>query len=163
MVLTKEELIGCLQKEVHILLHLCGKVEGGMVDYRPTGKQRSTLELLQYMAMMGPELLKCIRDGAFDTEAWGKAEAAAKALDFDGVKAAIEAQMELYAAFLGGMSEEELVGEVSLFENKVSRARHIIDFVVCGHAAYRTQLFCYLKACGREELGTMNLWAGVDG
>jgi hypothetical protein len=35
--------------------------------------------------------------------------------------------------------------------------------VVCGHAAYRTQLFCYLKACGREELNTMNLWAGVDG
>jgi hypothetical protein len=34
--------------------------------------------------------------------------------------------------------------------------------VLCGHAAYRTQLFCYLKACGREELTTMNLWAGVD-
>ncbi len=29
-----------------------------------------------------------------------------------------------------------------------------------GHAAYRTQLFLYLKACGREELSTMNLWAG---
>jgi hypothetical protein len=24
------------------------------------------------------------------------------------------------------------------------------------------QLFLYLKACGREELSTMNLWAGVD-
>jgi len=163
MVLTKEELIGCLQKEVHILLHLCGKVEAGMLDYRPTPKQRSTMELLQYLSMMGPELLKCIRDGVFDMEGWGKAEAAAKALDFEGVKAAIGAQMELYASFLGGMTEEALVGEVSLFENKVSRARHIIDFLVCGHAAYRTQLFCYLKANGREELGTMNLWAGVDG
>ena len=29
-------------------------------------------------------------------------------------------------------------------------------------AAYRTQLFCYLKSCGREELGTANLWRGVD-
>jgi hypothetical protein len=28
--------------------------------------------------------------------------------------------------------------------------------------AYRMQLFLYLKACGREELGTMDLWAGVD-
>jgi hypothetical protein len=34
--------------------------------------------------------------------------------------------------------------------------------VLNGHAAYRTQLFLYLKACGREELGTMNLWAGMD-
>ena len=25
-----------------------------------------------------------------------------------------------------------------------------------------TQLFVYLKACGREELNTMNLWAGMD-
>jgi len=24
------------------------------------------------------------------------------------------------------------------------------------------QLFMYLKACGREELNTMNLWGGVD-
>jgi hypothetical protein len=23
-------------------------------------------------------------------------------------------------------------------------------------------LFVYLKACGREELSTMNLWAGMD-
>jgi hypothetical protein len=24
------------------------------------------------------------------------------------------------------------------------------------------QLFLYLKSCGRDELNTMNLWAGVD-
>ena len=34
--------------------------------------------------------------------------------------------------------------------------------VLCGCAAYRTQLFLYLKACGRDELNTMNLWAGID-
>jgi hypothetical protein len=27
---------------------------------------------------------------------------------------------------------------------------------------YRTQLFLYLKANGREELSTVNLWAGID-
>jgi putative ABC transport system permease protein len=36
------------------------------------------------------------------------------------------------------------------------------NLVLCGCAAYRTQLFLYLKACGREELNTMNLWAGGD-
>jgi hypothetical protein len=34
--------------------------------------------------------------------------------------------------------------------------------VLCSCAAYRTQLFMNLKACGREELSTMNLWAGMD-
>jgi len=24
-------------------------------------------------------------------------------------------------------------------------------------SAYRTQLFCYLKSCGRDELNTLNL------
>jgi hypothetical protein len=37
-----------------------------------------------------------------------------------------------------------------------------VNLVLAGHAAYRTQLFCYLKACGGDELNTMNLWAGVD-
>jgi hypothetical protein len=34
--------------------------------------------------------------------------------------------------------------------------------VLCSCAAYRTQLFLYLKACGREELNTWNLWVGID-
>jgi hypothetical protein len=38
----------------------------------------------------------------------------------------------------------------------------LVNLVLSGYAAYRTQLFLYLKACGREELNTMNLWAGVD-
>ena len=38
MVLTKSELIGSLQHEVHILLHLAGKIDRAKLDYRPTGK-----------------------------------------------------------------------------------------------------------------------------
>ena len=53
MVLTKPELIASLQNEVRILLHLADKIEPGMLDYRPTPKQRSTLELLRYLSMMG--------------------------------------------------------------------------------------------------------------
>ncbi len=45
MVLTKTELIASLQHEVRILTHLCSKVRPEMLDYRPTPKQRSTIEL----------------------------------------------------------------------------------------------------------------------
>ena len=54
MILTTSELIAALQQEVRILLHLAGKIESSMLGYRPAPKQRSTLELLQYMAIMGP-------------------------------------------------------------------------------------------------------------
>ena len=46
--------------------------------------------------------------------------------------------------------------------DKVARGFLLVNGVLSGCAAYRTQLFLYLKACGREELGTMNLWAGID-
>jgi hypothetical protein len=50
-----------------------------------------------------------------------------------------------------------------MFGSKTTRGRLLVDLVIGGHAAYRTQLFGYLKLCGRDELNTMNLWAGVDG
>jgi hypothetical protein len=43
-----------------------------------------------------------------------------------------------------------------------TRGAVLVNLVLCGCAAYRTQLFLYLKACAREELNTMNRWAGVD-
>jgi hypothetical protein len=44
----------------------------------------------------------------------------------------------------------------------ISRGAFLVNLVLAGHAAYRTQLFVYLKATGREELSTYNLWQGVD-
>ena len=66
MVLTREELVASLQNEVRILLHLASKIDRSQLDYRPTANQRSTLELLRYLTMMGPELIACVRSGALD-------------------------------------------------------------------------------------------------
>lgn len=162
MVLTKAELIASLQNEVRILLHLMGKVDRSSLDYRPTPKQRSTLELLRYLTMMGPELLQAAKDDAFDTQAWSAAEAAANGLDFDQVTAAIAAQAERYAAMLGDLSDADFRAEVEIFGPKTSRGSFIVNNVLSGCAAYRTQLFLYLKACGRDELSTWDLWAGMD-
>ena len=74
MVLTKAELIGSLQNEVRILLHLAGKVEPRMLDYRPPPKQRSTIELLKYLPLMGPILTKSAIAGEFDAAGWTEAD-----------------------------------------------------------------------------------------
>lgn len=162
MVLTREELIGSLQNEVRILLHLASKVDRAKLDYRPTPKQRSTMELLQYLTIMGPMLLTAARQGEFDRASWGAADAAAKARDFDQTLAAIGAQAESYASMLGNWTDDDFRAPLELFGNKTTRGAFIVNMILAGHAAYRTQLFLYLKACGREELGTMNLWAGID-
>ena len=163
MVLTKSELIESLQKEVRILVHLAGKIERSMTDYRPTPKQRSALELLRYMSIMGPELVKAAKAGGFDMNSWTEATKAAEARDFDQTVAALGKQGDEYARLLGDMSDADFRAEMTGFDgNKVSKGAFIVNLVVAGHAAYRTQLFCYLKSCGREELSTYNLWQGVD-
>src|SRR5688572_2732226 len=162
MVLTKSELLASLQNEVRILLHLASKIDRATLDYRPTPKQRSTLELLKYLSIMGPEVVKAAKAGTFDPAAFTVAQTAAEARDFDQTLAAIAAQTDEYASLLADVSDGDLRAEIEMFGRKTVRGPFIVNLVLCGCAAYRTQLFMYLKACGREELNTMNLWAGMD-
>jgi hypothetical protein len=166
MVLTKNELIGALQHEVDILLHLASKVDPAKLDYRPTPKQRSLLELLQYLTIMGPIHLGAIKAGVFDMDAWRETwrreEAAAKARDLEQVKDAISKHSELIPDSIGSLSDADLRAEMEMFGMKASRGSMLVNLVLCHYTAYRMQLFLYLKASGREELSTMNLWAGRD-
>lgn len=166
MVLTKDELIGALQREVDILLHLASKADPFKLDYRPTPKQRSTLELLQYMVYMPPTHLHGIVAEPFDMDAWREqwesGEAAAKAMNLEEIKEAIGKQPGLYRELLSSCSDSFLRSEIEIFGAKASRGSWLVGLVLCHYVAYRMQLFLYLKASGREELSTANLWMGVD-
>ena len=162
MALTKDELITSLQNEVRILQHLCTKIEPSMLDYRPTPKQRSTLELLRYLTNMGPELVKGAKTGTFDVESWTKATQAAEARNFADTVKALAAHHDAYAALIGPMSADDFTQTINMFGTPMSRGAFIVNLVLSGSAAYRTQIFLYLKSCGREELGTSNLWRGMD-
>jgi hypothetical protein len=162
MVLTKPELIASLRHEVHILLHLASKVDRTKLDYRPTPKQRSTIELLKYLSIMGPTLVQGAKAGRFDPAIWTAAQQAAEGRNFDQTVAAIATHADEYAKLLSDLSDADFRAEIDMFGDKTTRGAFIVNLVLCGCAAYRTQLFLYLKACGREELSTMNLWAGAD-
>jgi hypothetical protein len=163
MVMTKPELVSALQNEVRILLHLASKIDHANLGYRPTPKQRSTVELLRYLSMMGPALVQAAKAGTFDGAAWTAAEQAAAAQSDEQTLAAIAAQPATYAALLADVSDDDLRAEIDPFgAGKSSRGAFLVTQVLCGCAAYRTQLFLYLKACGREELNTWNLWVGMD-
>lgn len=166
MVLTKEELVSRLQQEVRILLHLISKADAGMLDYRPTAKQRSLLELMRYLITFAPIHLRTIRAGVLDMAAWieawqtGEAEAAKKGLR--EVKEELERQAEWVGEQVRSFGDDELRTPMEMFGNKASKGSLLVQMLLCHYTAYRMQLFLYLKACGREELGTINLWAGAD-
>ena len=163
MVLTKPELIASLQNEVRILLHLASKIDRARLDYRPTPKQRSTIELLKYLSVMGPTLVQFVMAETPDAAVWTAAVQAAEARDFDETLAEIARHPDAYARLLADVPDADFRAEIDGIDgSKTTRGAAIVNVVLCGCAAYRTQLFLYLKACGREDLGTMNLWAGAD-
>jgi hypothetical protein len=163
MVLTKQELIATLRKEVGILLHLAGKLDIMQLDYRPTAKQRSAIELLRYLSYMGPALIEFAKTGTFDRENWKALIEAADKRNFDETIAVLKEQPEVYERLLADMTDADFRSEITGFDGqKVSKGAFIVSLVLGGHSAYRTQLFLYLKSCGHEQLGTTNLWRGVD-
>src|SRR5262252_438337 len=107
MVLNKAELIASLQHEVRILLHLATKIDRSKLDYRPTPKQRSTIELLKYLSWMGPTIITYTKTTAPDASLWQNASKAAESRDFDQTVAAIGAQQDIYAKVLGEMTDAD--------------------------------------------------------
>jgi hypothetical protein len=166
MVLSKQELIAALQNEVRILLHLASKVDPEKLDYRPTPSQRSLLELLQYLVIMGPIHLRGALASSWDRDTWGSQwtaeEAAAKKMNPEEIREAIGKHPALFAELLSPCSDADLRTPIEMFGMKAARGSMIVSLVLCHYAAYRMQLFLYLKASGREELNTLNLWVGRD-
>lgn len=163
MILTKSELIASLQNEVRILLHLASKIDQTALDYRPTPRQRSTLELLRYLTMMGPMLVRYAKGQPMDAAAISETMQAAEARNFDQTLAALAAHADEYAVLLADMTDDDFRAETKGIDGLPTTCGQVlVNSVLCQCAAYRMQLFLYLKACGREELNTMNLWVGAD-
>ena len=77
--------------------------------------------------------------------------------------AALAALSDQYAEQLADLSDDDLRGEIMWVDgSRISRGLFLVNYVFGQAAQYRLQLFLYLKACGREELNTMNLWIGAD-
>lgn len=166
MVLSKDEAIASLQNEVRLVLHLMSKIEPKMLDYRPSPKQRSLLDLVRYFVVMAPIQLRFIVAGNFTMDSWiatwRPEEAAANKMDLEQAKAAIAKQPALFAESLGSCTDADFRKEIEMFGNKATRGLWVVRLPLTHYAAYRMQLFMYLKACGRDELNTMNLWVGID-
>jgi hypothetical protein len=158
--ISKQQFLDSCLSEIRIIKHLYEKVTPKMLAFRPSKKQRSMLELLQYLAN------------------FAKVEAAAvyrgKAVNFPvAMKEAYQMPAEKFPAVMDEQAEElknifskitdaELAQEVDLFgrEHGQSRALWFLNLILKSLAAYKMQLFLYLKSCGVADIGTSNLWRG---
>jgi hypothetical protein len=116
---------------------------------------------------MGPALVRSTKIGRFDLDAWRAAAQAADARDFDQTLAAIAAHGDEYAREISTMTDADFRAEIEMFGNKTTKGAFIVNLVLGGCAAYRTQLFLSNHAgartsarpiCGRASTHRRQQW-----
>ncbi|MDB4983895.1 MAG: hypothetical protein JWM20_74 [Patescibacteria group bacterium] len=156
--ISKDQFVQSLLNETRIVKHLFTKIPDNTYDYRPTPGQRSTLELLQYIALIIGSAIELTsgKENAFD--------------DFEARKAAVtkenfietlEAEEKKIAENIAAFTEEQLAETTMQWGASQTRAMHLLGLLKIA-AAYKTQLFLYIKANGVTNIGTSNLWGGMD-
>ena len=162
---SKSDLMAALAKEMNIIKHLGTKVSAGQENFRPTPAQRSTLELMQYLTYAGVSMAKFISlEGNGDTsKIWEERSEAAKGVTIENFGAAIDKASAELVALIGQFTDEELAKEVNIYGMGLkTKGAYLVEGVLTMAVAYKMQLFLYAKQSGASDIGTMNLWAGMD-
>lgn len=162
MISKRQFLDSCLQ-EISIIKHLYGKVKPEMLGYRPADKQRTMLELLQYLS----HFVKLEAGAIYSGKAIGNFQDEIKAayqMPADKFLERMDDQAKTLTDIFKKISDGELAQEVDLFGRGKSQPRSLwfFNLILKNLVGYKMQLFLYLKACGVSHIGTSNLWRGED-
>lgn len=157
--ISKQQFIEGFMAELSIIRHLATKVEPTMLDYRPTEKQRSTAELLNYLGHifnLGTDLV--VQGNSNNYMELAQKAPVVTLENFDSV---MEAQAEEVRKKIYDTTDEAMDETIEIFGWSASRAMHFMGIMKWA-VAYKMQLFLYLKVNGKPELSTQNLWRGTD-
>jgi len=160
--ITKEQLAESMIRECDVCVHLHSKLQADAAEYRPSPGQRSTLDLLRYLSVVGIAATRCLH--ASDWKLYGEYSERSKEMGLDGFAAAMERQKQELTEFFDSVTEETLEQQEADLPGggKVPLGLAILNGPAKWLTAYKLQLFLYAKACGATELGTTNAWAGAD-
>lgn len=160
-IFTLEQLTDSIVKDMQIVQHLFTKVPAGSFDYRPTPKQRSMLELLQYLAQNPVNSIEgAIAGDAKIVEATAEAS---RDITPENFVARLGANIEKVKALMATITPAMLTEQISMWGSEQPRGDRLMNALHKMYPAYKMQLFLYIKASGVEGINTMNLWSGVDG
>lgn len=160
--IDKQMILDSMLKEINVVKHLATKVPAGKEDFRPSEKQRSTLELLRYLSYCGVTALKASLTN--DWELGKKLGEAASKLALKDIPAALDREAaelkELFAQIKPEDFAKKMVTRPG--QEPMPLGRILLDAGMKYLPAYKMQLFLNLKASGRAELNSSNLWRGED-
>ena len=160
----KQHLLQNLQKEIFLLKQLTPLIEEKDLNFRPAEKMRSTIELMQYLSGIGATMMRWFIMNDLTPEEWVKIRAHRKTLTRENFKERLDEQMEEILRYMNMISEEDLhTKEVELpSKEKMVLGTAIINAPIKWLAAYRYQLFTYLKMNGKSEISTKEAWTVMN-
>ncbi len=160
--LTREELIEEIVLECAVAKHLYTKLNPADADYRPSPGQRSTLELLRYLAICGSSSAYHIATG--DEHGARDRYTSTANMAFEEFPEAMDRQIEELRAVIGAVPEADLTTRTAPHPdgNEYPLGLMFVKMPLKWLTAYRMQLFLYAKANGAEEINTVNNWVGRD-
>ncbi len=156
---TREEIWSSFVNEFRIIKHLAEKIPAGKEHHKPTEKQRTTLELLQYISRMGKGILRAILES--NAEGFTRYTEASQGVTVENFQIAIDEQVREMKELFDLLTDEELAKELTLWGMTEKKSMFVLNALKMV-TAYKMQLFLYIKASGNESIGTSNLWAGMD-
>lgn len=160
----KHQLLQNLQREIFLLKQLAPLIEERDLDFRPAEKMRSTMELMQYLSGIGATMLRWFVINDLTPEEWVKIREYRKTLTLENFKDRLDEQMEDIVKYMNMINEEDLVKVEVLLpsKEKMVLGTAIINAPIKWLAAYRMQLFMYLKMNGRSEISTREAWTVIE-
>lgn len=158
---TRQNLIDAIANEFRIIKHLAEKIPAGTDCYKPTEGQRTTLELAQYLSTVFANATYVILEGA--TDAYKTAPLTSEETTLENFADKMDAQLVVWKSLMEKFNDEELAKIINLYGmGEKTKAEYLVDNLLKWAAAYKMQLFLYIKASGNSSIGTSNLWGGMD-
>jgi hypothetical protein len=160
--ITKEQAAQSMARECDVIVHLFSKISPSAYDYRPSPEQRSTHELLRYLAACGIAGIHCMANA--DWKLFGPFTERVREMPVSEFPAAMQRQKQEILDFFDSVSEETLLTQEAPMPGGgvLPLGAAILNGPAKWLAAYKMQLFLYAKASGAPELKTANLWRGTD-
>lgn len=160
--ISKQQLAASMARECDISRHLFAKLRPEALSYRPSPGQRTTMELLGYLAVCGIAGIRCMAER--DWKLFGEFKTRTQNMSADAFPALMDRQKAEIEAFFNSVSEEVLDTQDAPLPGGGTQPLGvaILNGPFKWLTAYKMQLFLYAKATGATEIGTANVWAGID-
>jgi len=157
-----DQIVDAVGHECKIIKHLATKITDDSLDYRPSAKQRSMLELLQYLTYCSKiGVLSEITGSGDHMEAMVEAS---KNIFLVNFAEAMDQQLSEIASLLKEVPDEDFINKPTglPWGEEVRLSRALMMYGPQCLTAYRMQLFLYIKASCNNEIDQGDCWVGVS-